>query len=247
MTMQRSSSRNPCPCCGRTKTSHCAWALNGSDDDLVLCHNGERFGPPPGLAIGDVLTIAGRSFALTAVGKGFAGSSHVFRPHQERQPDPGFRLPAAVRRANAALLELHPLAGASLEEQLACLRRDIHRWFDAALAGHVERLDALRGLHERCRHLLPQLRRGLRSDPTLTPFSEELTDLLRQVRHELQFLERCQSDEAYRLAWRDLAPTELQPPEPSDWLYWQRQKAAPSHPWVQECQLAGEAFWYPVG
>lgn len=244
MTMQRSGGRNPCPCCGRLKTSHCAWSIDGTEDDMILCHAGERWGPPPGLSIGDVLDIDGRSWALTATGKGFAGRSHVFRPHRpgERQP---MQLPAAVRRANAQLLAMQPLNAAPLEDQWAALQRDVRLVFDPARQQRPDRLDRLTAVMERCRHLLAALRRAMRSDPTLTPYAEHATGWLRQLRYEHQHVSRAASDDGYRLAWGDLAPTELEEEE-SDWAIWQQQKALPTHPWVIECRAAGEEFWYPV-
>ena len=242
--MRRSCRREPCPCCGRTKTSHCAWILDGSPDDVVLCHNGERYGPPPSLAIGDVHQIDGRAFALTAIGKGFAGSAHVFRPHQPRK-EKGYALPNHQRRANAQLLAIEPLQAARLDEQAAQLATHITLAFQGDWNPSAERLDRLNDLHQRCRFLLPALRRALRSDPGLTPAAERLGRLMRQLVYEQKHLSRWLAEERYRQAWGPLLQTQLEE-EASDWAFWQQQKASPNHPWVQECWAAAEEFWTPV-
>lgn len=242
--MQRSSVRNPCPCCGRLKTSHCAWSIDGTEEDMILCHAGERWGPPPGLAIGDVIDLDGRSWALTAIGKGFAGRSHVFRPHRpgERLPQ---QLPAPVRRANAQLLALQPLQTVPLDEQCAALQRDVRLACDPGMESRADHAEVVAELFERCRQLLVSLRRATRIDPTMTTMVEATTQMLRQLRFEHQYLSRAAVDEAYRLAWGVLAPTEHEA-ELSDWAFWQQQKALPTHPWVIKCGAVGEVFWYPV-
>ncbi len=241
--MQRSSNRNPCPCCGRTKTSHCAWTLNGTEEDTILCHAGERWGPPPGLAIGDVIDIEGRQWALTATDKGFAGSSHVFRPHRNNNFK-SFRLSPAVRSGNAKLLAVEPLHGLSPFEIWSRLRLDARLAFDPALP-QDDLIGTLEQLFDRCKHLLVKLRRGVKSDHTLQPHVDEATSLLRQLRYELQHLKRCVIDPSYAAAWEDLPPLQLLE-EDSDWAYWNHQKAPSTHPWVIECRAAGEPFWFPV-
>jgi len=82
--MQVSSKQTPCPCCGRVRTNHCRFNLDGSYP-IVLCHDGVSSGPPPNLQIGETLDFAGIKWALVGKGKGHSGNSHEFRPHRERE------------------------------------------------------------------------------------------------------------------------------------------------------------------
>jgi hypothetical protein len=239
MRFERSGPRSPCPCCGRTKTSHCAWHLEGGADDTILCHDGQRFGPPPGLKIGDVTVLDGRAFALVATGRGFAAASHVFKPHSEQA---GGALAIPVRyRASVAEISLSTPS----DERVSALLAAIRQAFPCPAIDH-ERIEALRSLMDRAKGLLPQLRRSLRHDPALTPDAEHLEQLMRALRFELEHLERCLSDGAYRLACGALLPSELPEQQQPDWEFWQQQQAPPTHPWAQECQRAGELFWSPV-
>lgn len=241
--MQRSSNRNPCPCCGRTKTSHCAWTVNGTEEDIILCHAGERWGPPPGLVIGDVIDIEGRQWALTATDKGFAKTSHVFKPHRNIEFK-GFCLSPSIRSGNAKLLAVEPLNGLSPFQIWSRLRHDVRLAFDPDIC-HDDPIGTFEQLFERCKFIVVKLRRGVNSDHTLQPHLEEATSLLRQLRYELQHLQRSATDPSYATAWGKLPPQELIE-EDSDWAFWNQQKALSTHPWVIECKAAGETFWFPV-
>lgn len=83
--MQVSSRKTPCPCCGRVRTNHCRFDLDGSYP-IVLCHDGVSSGPPANLRVGQTLDFAGIKWALVGTGKGHSGNSHEFRPHREREP-----------------------------------------------------------------------------------------------------------------------------------------------------------------
>jgi hypothetical protein len=241
--MQRSGPRNPCPCCGRTKTSHCAWVLNGSDEDLILCHEGERWGPPPGLSIGDTIEINHRSFALTAVRGGFAGSAHAFRPHKPKEKHL-HQLPRQIRKANEAVLDLAPLNAVSLEDQFDSLHRDIKVAFSPSKGQDIYcLLNDLECLRFRAVNLLPRLKRAQRSDPTLCPLVEELSCLLSQVQAEVKHLQRCSCNPVYAQAFENISMPTLKDHQ-SHWAYWQQQKALRTHPWVIESKVAKEQFWY---
>lgn len=241
--MQRSSNRNPCPCCGRTKTSHCAWTINGGDEDVVLCHAGERWGPPAGLKIGDLIDISGRPWALTAIDKGFAGSSHVFKPHRGNT-DKIYSLPRRIRAANAKLLQAEPLNQKNPHTLWVQLYRDAKVALDP-VTKHQDAVTVFSSLELRCKHLLTQLRRTSRADPTLRPYVDDATSLLRVLRYEHQHALKCLESDSYREALGDCCREELALPQ-SDAAYWQQQKALPNHPWVVECLMAGQPFWFPV-
>lgn len=70
--MKRSKRNNPCPACGRTKDSDCAWA-----DDVIFCHTGSD------LSIGQTIDIDDRPWALVKLNAGFSGNAAVFKPHRE--------------------------------------------------------------------------------------------------------------------------------------------------------------------
>ena len=240
--MQRSSYKNPCPSCGRHKTSHCAWSINGTDEDLILCHLGERWGPSVN-TIGEIITIDGRQWALTATGKGFSGTSHVLRPHKGLS-DPTLHLAPRYRKANADFMVLAPIHAKRPEEEWKELRQKIKTAFDSnlRLPNRAETLNSLMG---KCKNTLSKLKRAQRLDPTLAPYTQEATSYLRQINYEYRHCFRYENDERYAAAWGHLAPTELLEPEP-DWYYWQRQKALRTHPWVVQCKAAGQKFWHTV-
>lgn len=240
--MQRSSANNPCPCCGRHKTSHCAWTINGTDEDTIFCHLGERWRPSIN-QIGETMIIEGRQWALTATGKGFSGNSHVLRPHKGLA-DPTFHLAPRHRKANADFIALEPIKEKRPDEAWQELRHKVKIAFDSN-AQSIDRVETLLSLMEQCKSLLRQLRQAKRLDPTLSPYVEEATSYLRQICYEYNYCFKIKTNPQYAKAWGDTAPTVLVEPEP-DWFYWQQQKALPTHPWVLQCKASGEKFWYPV-
>jgi hypothetical protein len=52
---------------------------------LLCCYWGDRFHPPAGLKLGQVLEIEGRRWAVVNLSGGFAGNSLILRPHLDRQ------------------------------------------------------------------------------------------------------------------------------------------------------------------
>ena len=73
--LKQSSRRNPCPVCGRNADGDCRFS-----EDLILCHQGTRFGPPQHLRPGDVIDVNGSRWALIRTDAGFDGAAHEFRP-----------------------------------------------------------------------------------------------------------------------------------------------------------------------
>ena len=71
--MKRSSRKQPCPFCGRTHDSDCAWT-----EDVAFCHSGSD------LSIGQTIDIDGQPWALVKLNAGFSGNAAVFKPHTER-------------------------------------------------------------------------------------------------------------------------------------------------------------------
>ena len=70
--MKRSSRKQPCPFCGRTHDSDCAWT-----EDVAFCHSGSD------LSIGQTIDVDGQQWALVKLNAGFSGHAAVFKPHQE--------------------------------------------------------------------------------------------------------------------------------------------------------------------
>jgi hypothetical protein len=81
--VQASSRKSPCPFCGRTKDADCRWKA-----DVILCHQGTSHKPPSDLRRGDVINIAGKSWALIRRDGGFDGAAAVFKPHNPRRKVP---------------------------------------------------------------------------------------------------------------------------------------------------------------
>ncbi len=74
-----SSSRNPCPICGRNTDGKCRRSA-----ELLSCWHGSTFHPPAGLHLGDVLRVDGGDWAVVALEGGFGGNSLILAPHQPR-------------------------------------------------------------------------------------------------------------------------------------------------------------------
>ena len=72
----RSSKRNPCPICTRDKDDKCAFIPN----EVVHCFNGSSFYPPQHLKLGNTVLANGINWALVAIGGGFSGNHHIFKP-----------------------------------------------------------------------------------------------------------------------------------------------------------------------
>ncbi|WP_216919723.1 hypothetical protein [Synechococcus sp. CCAP 1479/9] len=68
-----------CPVCGRDTDDKCR-----RSDDLLSCYWGERFTPPAGLKLGQVLDIEGRRWAVVNLSGGFSDNSLILRPHVDR-------------------------------------------------------------------------------------------------------------------------------------------------------------------
>lgn len=84
--LKQSSRRNPCPVCGRNADGDCRFS-----EDLILCHQGTRFGPPQHLRPGDVIDVNGSRWALIRTDAGFDGAAHEFRPDRATREKGSFR------------------------------------------------------------------------------------------------------------------------------------------------------------
>lgn len=138
-----SSKARPCPVCGRGSDDKCR-----RSDDLLSCYWGERFAPPAGLKLGQVLDIEGRRWAVVNLSGGFAGNSVILRPHvdrqafkpaerQQRQREAAVMAPAlrevfgkvrAYVHASLAVLELEQATAAEIrrdQQLLAATRRHL--------------------------------------------------------------------------------------------------------------------------
>jgi len=91
--LKQSSRRNPCPVCGRNADGDCRFS-----EDLILCHQGTRFGPPQHLRLGDVIDVNGVRWALIRSDAGFDGAAHEFRPDRGGTPKRTATLAAPVAR-----------------------------------------------------------------------------------------------------------------------------------------------------
>ena len=110
--LRPSGPRNLCPVCGRNADGDCRFSEN-----LILCHQGTRFGPPQHLRPGDVIDINGVRWALIRSDSGFDGAAHEFRPDRG---DLRWKVPRRQRRkqkrqANRLLHEVIRDIDAALE------------------------------------------------------------------------------------------------------------------------------------
>lgn len=110
--LKQSSRREPCPVCGRNQDGDCRFT-----EDLILCHQGTRFGPPQHLRPGDVVSVNGKPWALIRTDAGFDGAAHEFRPDRGARPT---SQPRRLRRKH--------------QRRASRLLHEVMRDIDAALA-----------------------------------------------------------------------------------------------------------------
>jgi hypothetical protein len=91
----------PCPFCGRNVDGKCR-----RQAELISCWHGDRFHPPAGLRLGDVLTIEGRDWVVVNLSGGFSGNSVMLAPHQPcRRSAPGRRRPISHRQRRTSQVD----------------------------------------------------------------------------------------------------------------------------------------------
>ena len=76
----RSSRKNPCPICDRTKDDKCAW-----NSEVIHCYNGVSNYPPRGMKLGEVFHVdygPTRDWALVKKNAGFSGNHWIFIPNR---------------------------------------------------------------------------------------------------------------------------------------------------------------------
>jgi len=126
-----SSKKAPCPLCGRDTDDKCR-----RREGVIHCYQGSRFGPPPHLKRGDVLTVEGSQWYVADLAGGFSGAHTVLRPHVSRAD---FR--PAVKQARQR-------QAANLEPVLLDLFRRVRAWVQAALGIPELRLSTLEEIRE---------------------------------------------------------------------------------------------------
>ena len=70
----RSSRKNPCPICDRSKDDKCAW-----NSEVIHCYNGSSNYPPQNLKLGEVVELD-IPWALVKKNAGFSGNHWIFIP-----------------------------------------------------------------------------------------------------------------------------------------------------------------------
>ena len=70
----RSSRKNPCPICDRSKDDKCAW-----NSEVIHCYNGSSNYPPQNLKLGEVVELD-KPWALGKKNAGFSGNHWIFIP-----------------------------------------------------------------------------------------------------------------------------------------------------------------------
>jgi hypothetical protein len=181
--MNSSSRSNPCPCCGRTKTSHCRW-----DDARIFCYQGVSHQPPANLARGETLTLGdGTTYFFAGYNKGFAGNSALFclhDPSNDRFTRPV--TPQAQRRQTARNLS-------SLEELRLQLEQAQIVTSHALAAPHYHSLtpDEIRGwmqvIQDAFKRLIaikPQVMRLRHLDPNLKEVFKSITGQIKELAYQ---------------------------------------------------------------
>jgi hypothetical protein len=177
-----SSRRHPCPLCGRNTDDKCRW-----NDNVILCHQGDRFGPPSGLKLGDVLSIEGRRWAVCSFSGGFSGAAMVLRPHVDRL---GYTPAQRQRRAREqAVLRpvLYRLFAQCREQAQACLDMP-ELEFSTAKEIQAE-LDHAKGTFNNLVALRIQFQKARREAPELSRYVATVDQWLRQVGYQLKDVE----------------------------------------------------------
>jgi hypothetical protein len=144
---------------------------------LILCHCGTRFGPPQGLRIGDVLNVAGRSWALIRTQAGYDGAAHEFRPHSGPPKPPLPRGRQQKQRLNAAALMAEVMS--SVDAALAVPE------FMLSTPAELRSAWALIDTAEaKCQQLKGALAGEVRSNPSLRDHFDLLSNAMRQVDYQ---------------------------------------------------------------
>jgi hypothetical protein len=177
-----SSNRHPCPVCGRDSDDKCR-----RQPDLIACYRGERFGPPAGLKLGQVLDLESRRWAVVALAGGFAGNRLILRPHVDRLD---FK-PAQRKQRQREVAVLAPV----LRDLFAKVRAYVH----AALAvldlehATAEQFRRDQQLLIATRRHLQELRQPLviarREDPSLGRLIKAIDLWLREVTYQARDFE----------------------------------------------------------
>jgi hypothetical protein len=177
-----SSKRSPCAVCGRDSDDKCR-----RSDELLSCYWGERFAPPAGLKLGQVLDIEGRRWAVVNLTGGFAGNSLILRPHVDRHDfKPAQRL---QRQREAAVL------APALREVFGKVRHYVHASLAVPELQHAtaEELCRNQQLLDTTRRHLRELRVPLvlarREDPSLARMVSAVDHWLRLVSFQAADLE----------------------------------------------------------
>ncbi len=183
-----SSRRYPCSACGRYTDGKCR-----RQADLISCYWGNRFHPPAGLKLGQVLNLEGRRWAVVYLSGGYAGNSLILIPHVDRQ---SFR-PAQRQQRQREVAVLAPV----LRELFDKVRTYVH----AALAV-LELEHATAEQYRRDQQLLAATRRHLKEllEPLVLARREDpsLGRLVAAVEHWLRLINYQAADfESFNRWW----------------------------------------------
>jgi hypothetical protein len=180
-----SSRRHPCPVCRRDVDDKCR-----RQPDLLSCYWGDRFHPPAGLKLGQVLDLEGRRWAVVNLSGGAMGNSLILRPHVDRLD---FR-PAQRQQRRREVAVLAP----ALREVFARVRAYVHAALALLEPQQATAEDVRRGrelLAATCRHL-QDLREPLaearRDDPSLGRLVAAVDHWQRLVAYQAAELESFQ-------------------------------------------------------
>lgn len=177
-----SSKARPCPVCSRNINDKCRW-----NDTTIACYQGDRFAPPPGLVIGDVLNIEGRRWAVTSLSGGFSGAALIFRIHIDRHDfTPAQKKQRACRQAK-------------LVPTLHCLLEECRQAFQLCLgmpelefltADEIQdELDHARATFNNLKCLRAEIVNARRAAPELKKFAKTLDIWLKLTGYQLRDVE----------------------------------------------------------
>lgn len=178
-----SGRHHPCPICQRAIDDKCRW-----NDSAICCHIGDRFAPPAGLQLGDVLTIEGRRWAVCSLSGGFSGAAMVLRPHVDRLDFTPAQRQRRAREQAVLVPELHRLFGECRLQVQACLAMPELEFCTAdQIAAELEHAH---GTLKNLTALRTALMTARRESPKLARCVGPVDHWLRLVGHQLRDVER---------------------------------------------------------
>ena len=181
--MKSSSTKTPCPCCGRVKGAYCRW-----DDSRIFCYQGQSCHPPKNLKKGDTIVFSNNvKYFFAGYDKGFSGNSALFCLHDPKNDRFNRPVTAESRRRMVAddIAELDKfradLENAQFQISQALFTPD----YDYLTPDQIrEWMQIINGAFCKMLELKPRLMRLRRLDSSLDQVFRSLVEQLKELAYQ---------------------------------------------------------------